>query len=280
MSDEKNVNESAAAGSSFDDYLNGGNVDPNNDDKKGQSTEKNESSEENKDVDLETQYKELEKKLGSQGEELGDLRKKATTLEEVSPILEKLNEDPKLAKAILDGKIDSQLLSDVLDGKVTKENAETISEANKEVKKDLGKKEYSQKTPEEIEKLIEAKVFEATSKSEKQTAQKFTDMEREQEFRVKTNDFIANNPDFVEYAEDITKFMDKTGITDIKIAYDSVKGKALQERYKDEESKHIAEAAKEMAANAGGGTSQTTAKLDGKSAASTYFGSSKNPNAY
>lgn len=276
MSDEQK-NESAAAGSSLDDYLEGGSVDPNKDGSEGQSTKNNEPSGDNKNVVPETQYKELEKKLGSQGKELGKFRK---LFEDTSPLLEKLNSDPELAKAILEGKIDSQLLSDVLEGKVTQKDAETVSEANKEIKKELGKKEYSQKTPEEIEKLIEAKVSEGFNKAEKKTAQKFTDMEKMQEYQSKISDFIANTPDFAEYADAVEKFVSKTGITNVEIAYDAVKGKALQERYKGEETKHIAEAAKVMAANAGGGGSQTTNKFEEKDVLEELIGSSKNPNSY
>lgn len=277
MSDEKNVNESEASGSSFDNYLNGG-VDPNNDDEKGQSTKNENSSEEGGEITPESKtYKELEAKLGSQGEELGELREKATTLEEVTPVLTVLNNHPDIAKVLLD---DPTLLADVVSGKVDVKNVETISEADKEVKKELGKKEYSQKTPTEIEALIEAKVSAATIKSEQQTAKKFAELESMQDFSNNLNDFVSNTPDFVEYAEDIEKFMNKTGITNHVVAYDAVKGKALQERYKKEESEHMAEAAKQMAANAGGGSSQSTAKIDKKSAATEYFGNSKNPNSY
>ena len=276
MSDEQK-NESAEAGSSIDNYLGNEKVDPNKDGEAGQSTENKQPSGDDKNVIPEAQYKELEKKLGSQGEELGKFRK---LFEDTSPLLEKLNSDPELAKAILEGKIDSQLLSDVLEGKVTTKDAETVSEANKEVKKELGKKEYSQKTPEEIEKLIEAKVSEVSVKAEEKTAQKFTDMEKLQEYQSKISDFIANTPDFAEYAGDVESLMSKTGITNVEVAYNSVKGKALQVKYKEEEVKDVAEAAKQMAANAGGGASQVTAKLEDKDVLDKLLGNSKNPNAY
>ena len=65
-----------------------------------------------------------------------------------------------------------------------------------------------------------------------------------------------------------------------KVAYNAVKGKALQERYKVEEAKHIAEEAKNIAANAGGGASQTTAKIEDKNVLDELMGDSKNPNTY
>lgn len=275
MSDEQKRDESAEAGSSIDTYLDEDKkVDP---DESGESTEKKESSGDNKNVIPEEQYKELEKKLGSQGEELGKFRK---LFEDTSPLLEKLNDDPELAKAILEDKIDSQLLSDILEGKITKEDAETVSKADKEVKKDLGKKEYAQKEPEEIEKLIEVKIAEGVGKAEKKFSQSFTDMEKVQEYQNKISDFIANTPDFAEYAEEVEKFVDKTGITNVEVAYNAVKGKALQERYKEEEAKHIAEEAKNIAANAGGGASQTTAKIENKDVLDELMGNAKNPNTY
>lgn len=277
MLDEQKKDESVEAGSSIDNYFEGGKVDPNEDGGLGESTEKKEPSGDDKNVIPEKQYKELEKKLGSQGEELGKFRK---LFEDTSPLLEKLNADPELAKAILDDKINSQLLSDVLEGKITKEDAETVSEADKEVKKDLGKKEYAQKTSEEIEKLIEVKISEGVSKAEKKFSQNFTDMEKMQEYQNKISDFIANTPDFPEFAEEIEKFVDKTGITNVEVAYNAVKGKVLQERYKEEESKHMAEEAKNMAANAGGGSSQNTAKIEDKNVLDDLMGDSKNPNTY
>ena len=277
MLDEQNVNESAAAGSSIDNYLDGGKVDPNTDGERGQSIENNEPSTNDKNVIPEEQYKELEKKLGSQGEELGKFRK---LFEDTSPLLEKLNDDPELAKAILDGKIDSQLVTSILNGTTTKENAETVSEADKEVKKELGKKEYAQKAPEEIEKLIEAKITEGVAKAEQKFSQSFNNMEKRQEYQSKISDFIANTPDFAEFATEIEKFVEMTGITNVEIAYNSIKGKALQEKYKDEEEKHMAEAAKNMAANAGGGSSQVTAKVANKDVLDELLGDSKNPNTY
>jgi len=255
---EVNKIASADAGSDIDNHLEGGSVDPNKAVTAGQSTEKIDTANKDEATVPESQYKELEKKLGTQGEELGTMRK---LFEDTSPFLEKLDKNPDLAKAILEDKIDPQLLEQVLEGKIEKKDAETVSKAHEDVKKDLGKKEYDKRTPEEINELLMGKISEATKATEEKFTQKLTDMEKLNEYQKVISDFITNTPDFAEYSEDINKFISEKNIDDIEVAYNAVKGKKLQEVYKKEEDVRIGEAAKNLAGNAGGGASQSTANL-------------------
>ena len=260
MSEQK-TNESEQSGSSIDNYLDGGSVDPNKAGAEGQSTEKNEPVKKDE-SEIETvpkgQYAELETKLGTQGEELGTYRK---LFEDTAPLLEALNDDPDLAKAILEGKISSQLLEDVVSGKVEKKDAEVVTKAHEEVKKEVGEKKYEAMTPEEVNKLVTDKASELVGAVEKKFSKNLSDMEKMQNYQKSISDFIAETPDFPEYAKRVENLIDSTGLTNIKVAYDAVKGQALQEKYKNEEAKAAAENAKNIASNAGGGASQSTAKV-------------------
>lgn len=277
MSEENKI-ASVDAGSAIDNYLEGGSADPNAGAAAGQSAEKNNAPNKDEEATVpEAQYKELETKLGSQGEELGKMRK---LFEETAPFLEKLNDNPELAKAILEDKIDAQLLEQVMEGKIEKKDAETVSKAHEEVKKDLGKKAYDKLNPDEINDLIRDKISEATKATEEKFSQKLTDMEKLNEYQRSISDFISNTPDFAEYAEDINKFINEKNISDIEVAYTAVKGRKLQERYQKEEEERAGEAAKEMAGNAGGGASQSTAKLSNEDLVDSLIGGTTSPNLF
>jgi hypothetical protein len=216
------------------------------------------------DVDaLKKQYEEAEKKLGEQGNELGGYRK---FFNEISPLLDKLQAQPEIAEAIMEGKITSELAQAVLDGKVSIGDATNVVEAQKEVKKEMGTKNYEKAAPDEIEKRIEAKMAEMTAVIDKKTAEvekKLTASEERRNFESAINTFIKKTPDFPEYSEAISKwFEDHPNQFDIEIAYQAVKGKALAEKATVDEGVKASEVAKNMAANAGGGLSQGV-KLDG-----------------
>jgi len=277
MSDEKNL-ESAEAGSSKD-------VDPNaaNMVGKGQSTTQDNSDDtaakggnvdEGKDEKIvsETQYKELEKKLGSQGQELGDLR---NFYDEISPLMDKLQGKPELIDAILKDKISPELIGSVVEGKVSEKDAKDVTKAYKDVKKELGKEGYENTSPEDIKKLIEEKVNEVKSEFEKTLHEK----DDEKDYEDKIKDFISNTPDFQDHAGEVAKYVQEhPGLLDIQAAYDAVKGKSLQAKYKEQETKDTAEAAKNIAANAGGGAGQNTANLDKEEVLDKLIGKSKDPN--
>lgn len=281
MSDEKNL-ESAKneAGSSKE-------VDPNaaNMSNLGESTETKPSGDatgkeggQTKDEGKtgntvsEAQYKELESKLGSQGKELGDLR---NFYDEISPLMEKLQERPDLVDAILKDKISPELIKPVAEGKVSTKDAKEVTKAHDEVKKELGDK-YEKASPEEIKKLIEDKVNDVKKDFEKALSEK----DQEKDYEDKIKDFIGSTPDFSEYADDIAKYIqDHPGLLDIKVAYDAVKGIALQAKYKEQEDKDAAELAKNVAANAGGGSGQSTSNLSKEEVLDKLIGKAKDPNS-
>ena len=183
MSDEKNL-ESANAGSS-------NHVDPNvaNMASSGQSIDqkpsgndagngtKDEGTKDEKTVS-EAQYKELESKLGSQGAELGNLR---SFYDDVSPLLNKLQERPELIDAILNDKISPELIKPVVEGKVSEKDAKEVTKARDDVKKELGAKEYANTSPDEIKKLIEEKINEVKSDFQKTIREKDSEKDYEAE---------------------------------------------------------------------------------------------------
>lgn len=83
-------------------------------------------------TDLKAQYEELQTKLGSQGQELGEYRQ---FFQGISPLLDKLDEQPELVQAIIDGKVNSELAKAAAEGKVQIEDAAIVSKAHEEVKK-------------------------------------------------------------------------------------------------------------------------------------------------
>lgn len=201
-------------------------------------------------VDFRTQYEELEKKFGTQGQELGELR---TFFKSVEPLLEKLDSSPDMIKAILDGKIDSNLAKAALEGKVKVEDAAIVSAAHDQVKKDLGSKKYESASPEDVEKLVEQK---AASIKEELT-RTLEEKDELRAFEEKTAYFIANTQDFERYAADVNQWLlDHPSEDDIETAYFAVKGKALAKAMEEGDMSAIAELRKEMALNAGGGGSQ------------------------
>ncbi len=282
MSNEKRSAEQNA-GSQIDNYLEGNSPngpakeeagEPSEEQEDTSQTQQDETQESDSESTItEQQYKELEKKLGSQGEELGKYRK---LFEDTAPLLEKLNNDPELAKAILEDRIDSSLVKDVVEGKTSQEDAEAVSQANKEVKQEVGEEGYANLTSKQIEDLIEKKVNER----EKKITQDLNERERMQEYQKSISDFIANTPDFAEYADEIDKFVEQTGVTDIKVAYDAVKGKALQRQQEEQKEDEESEAAKKVASNAAGGSSQASGKIKDEDAFDKLVGKHQDPNAF
>lgn len=230
----------------------------------------------------EEMYKELEKKLGEQGKELGDYR---SFFEEVSPLLEKLDADPDLTKAILDGKISSETLKPVLEGKASIDDAKAVTKAHEDVKKEMGKEGYDKATPEEVEARVAEKLGkEFDTKLDKfkaEVTQNLNDSEKLKEFEDRISSFIDATPDFPQYAEAIDKWCDEhPHIVDIQVAYEAVKGQALADRYKKEEEERSAEAAKDVAANASGGSSKSTGQFNKEELLDKLIRGTGNPNVF
>ena len=221
----------------------------------------------------EEQYKSLESKLGTQGKELGDYR---TFVKSITPLLDKLDDQPELIQAILDGKITAEMAEAVVEGKVSKKDAEKVSSAHDKVKKDLGKKGYDKADANEIEKRVEDEITKVRGDFDK----KLKESEEMRSFKEKVNDFISNTKDFPEFAEEVEKLiLDNPNIDDIELAYHVVKGKKLQEDKAKADEAANSEAAKGLALNATGGSSQGAKVVSDEAVIDQLISSKSNPNA-
>ena len=220
------------------------------------------------------QYKELETKLGTQGQELGDYRK---FFADVAPLLDKLDKSPELVQAIIDGKIDTELAKAALEGKISYKDAAEITTAHTEVKKELGEKKYEATSPEVIAKLVDDKI----SSVKTEINDSLREAEEIRTFESNVNDFITRTPDFAEYAKDIDVWLDNHDITDIEVAYYAVKGQVSERRAKEIADQNKAEYEKDIALNVGGGNSRVTysEEASGKIIDSLISGRS-NPNVF
>ena len=209
-------------------------------------------------------YEELQSKLGEQGSELGELRE---FTKEVAPLIEKLRDNPALVEAVMTNKISLDLAQAVLDDKIKIEEATAVAEAHEDVKKELGEKKYEKASKEEIEKLVTSKINEIKAELEGKDLEK------------KTVDFIKDCPDYLDYADQISDyFKTHPDEWDVERVYYYVKGKDMTDKGVKENAKRAAEAAKEMAANAGGGGSQAGGKFDGRSIVDDLIAGGRNPN--
>lgn len=220
-----------------------------------------------------TQHEELESLVGKQGQELGEFRK---FFADIAPLLDKLDKSPEIVQAIVEGNITPDLAKAAIEGKVSIEDAKIVDKAHEEVKKDLGKKEYTGATAEEITKLVEEK----TDKIQKDLQVELKKRDNMTSFETGVNDFIARTPDFVEYAAEIDKWIDSHNVADIAVAYYAVKGELSEKEAKKKAEIDGAEAQKEMALNAGGGSSVATHIKSGDKLIDTLISSTSNPNTF
>jgi len=167
----------------------------------------------------------------------------------MTPLLNKLDESPELVNAILSGKVDKTLAEAALNGKVTIDEAAAITQANTEVKKDLGSAGYKAASESEISKMIEEKV----GQIRKETEDKIKDMEDTRSFEASVNDFISRTPDFTDYAGEIDRWLNSHDVTDIEVAYWAVKGQLSDREARKMAAENAAENAKNLALNAAGG---------------------------
>ncbi len=224
-------------------------------------------------------HEEATSKITEQGTELGELREFA---KEVSPLIEKMRENPALVEAIMTDKIDLDLAQAVIDGKVTVKEATEVAEAHEEVKKELGEKEYAKTSEKDIEKLISDKLSDKLKDVDSKIEKKFNEVNVKFEgkkIEEDTAEFIKNTSDYLEYAEQVADYLKETGKWDVSEAYYIVKGKALTEKAIKENDKNAAEAAKDIAANAGGGSSQS-GKIEQRNIIDDLIAGGRNPNAF
>lgn len=219
-------------------------------------------------TDYKALYEELEKKLGTQGNEIGEYR---SFFNNISPLLDKLDQSPELVQAILDGKIDKQLAQAVYEGKINISDAAVVSQAATEVKADLGK-EYKGTSPEEISKLVEQKVNEVRRELEESAELK--------DFETRSQKFIENTPDFVDHADKIDKWLDTHDVMDIEIAYYAVKGQMSEAAAKKAADIAAIDRAKEFVSNAAGGGVSAQYSPDGSRLVDNLIAGRHNPNVF
>jgi hypothetical protein len=219
------------------------------------------------------QHKELESLVGRQGQELGEFRK---FFSDIAPLLDKLDKSPEIVQAIIDGNITTDLAKAAIEGKVTVSDAKIVSQAHEEVKKDLGKEGYKGASSEEITKLVEDKAKEIKGEFQKELKER----DELSAFETGVNDFIARTSDFTKYASEIDKWLDEHDVTDIAVAYYAVKGELSEKEAKKQADVDRAEAAKGIAANMGGGTTNATRIRGDASVVDTLIASKSNPNIF
>ena len=225
-------------------------------------------------VDYQALYKELEQKLGLQGRELGEYR---TFFDGVAPLLDRLDKSPALVQAIIDGKIDENVATAALEGKITLGEAQTITQAHTQVQEELGAKAYDKATPADIARLVEERVSQVRGEMEG----KLRESEDNRVFENQVNDFIERTPDFTEYASDIDDWLDDhEDVTDIETSYYAVKGQLSEREAVQRSREEQAEYAKQMAMNAGGGGGGVYSFPEGSNIVDQFIAGRSNPNVF
>lgn len=232
---------------------------------------------------LQKQFSELENKLGTQGQEVGELR---SFIRSIEPVLDQLEQSPEFLQALMDGKIDSSMVEAVLQGKVNPDDAQTVTEAHKKVKDDMGKKAYAKATPEEIETKVQnelkkqEEVFEKKLQETKESIEASLRNENSlRDFQDEITDFIKNTEDYPQYAEGVYEWLDKhPNVDDIETAYNAVKAAAIVKAAEEESKKTRVDMAKEIAANAGGGSSQNANIINDTDVVDNLISGTSNPN--
>lgn len=219
------------------------------------------------------QHKELESLVGRQGQELGEFRK---FFSDIAPLLDKLDKSPEIVQAIVDGNITAELAKAAMEGKVSIADAQIVSKAQEEVKKDLGKKGFEGASSDEVSKLIEAKAKEIRADYQKELKER-DDLST---FESSVNDFIARTPDFSNYASEIDTWLDNHDVTDIAVAYYAVKGELSEKEAKKQANIDKAEAEKYGALNMGGGSGNATHLRGDENVVDTLIASKSNPNIF
>lgn len=219
------------------------------------------------------QHKELESLVGRQGAELGEFRK---FFGDIQPLLDTLDKSPELVQAIMDGKLTGELAKAAIDGKLSVGDAQIVSQAHQEVKKDLGKEGYKGASPEEVSKLVEEKAKEIKGEFEG----KLRDRDELAAFEANVAQFIANTPDFNKYSGEINKWLDEHDVTDIQVAYYAVKGKISEDEAKAQAEIDRVEAEKTGALNMGGGAGNATRIRGDANIVDALIAGKHNPNVF
>jgi len=219
------------------------------------------------------QHAELESLVGRQGAELGEFRKFFT---DIAPLLDKLDKSPEIVQAIIDGNITQELAKAAMEGKVSISDAQIVTKAHEEVKKELGKEGYKGATPDEVTKLVEEKAKEIKGEFEA----KLKERDDLSAFESSVNDFIARTSDFSKYASEIDKWLDNHDVTDIAVAYYAVKGELSEKEAKKQAEIDKVESEKAGALNMGGGSGRATYIRGDESTIDSLIATKSNPNIF
>lgn len=214
-------------------------------------------------------YDELASRFGAQGQELGEYRQ---FIQNIAPLLDRLDQAPELVQAIIDGKVDKNIAQAVMEGRVDVRDAAIVQQAADTVKGKMGAEKFDLATPEAITKLVQAEV----SKVRKEFEEK-ADLQTFQDY---TQKFIEKTPDFQEYASEIDKWLDTHDVADIEVAYYAVKGKLSESGAQKVADGVAAERAKEMLANASGGGQTAQYTADGSPLVDKLIAGRPNPNSF
>lgn len=218
------------------------------------------------------QHKELESLVGRQGAELGEFRK---FFSDIQPLLDNLDKNPEVVQAIMDGKITADLAKAALEGKVSIADAQIVSQAHQEVKKELGKK-YEGASSEDVSRLVEEKAKELKADFDS----KLKERDDLAAFEASVAQFISNTPDFNKYSSEINKWLDEHDVTDISVAYYAVKGKLSEEEAKKQAEIDKVEAEKNGALNMGGGSGNATRIRGDENIVDSLIAPKTNPNIF
>lgn len=218
------------------------------------------------------QHAELESLVGRQGAELGEFRK---FFSDIQPLLDNLDKSPELVQAIIEGKVTGDLAKAAMEGKVSIADVQIVTQAHEEVKKELGK-ELKGTSVEDVTKLVEEK-----AKTIREDLQKeLKDRDDLSAFESRIQEFIANTPDFKEYAPQIDKWLDDHNITDVSVAYYAVKGKISEDAAKTKAELDRVEQEKSGAMNMGGGQSNATRIRGDAPMIDSLISTKSNPNIF
>ena len=216
-------------------------------------------------------YDELEKKLGTIGNEVGDLRSYKEFYEQIQPLLVKLEQNPEVVSAIIAGQINSDLAKAVVENRVSITDATAVAQAHTTVKTKLGTAGYEAAEPETITKLVE--------KEAQKIREELSNAQEQRDFEASTQRFIADTPDFEKFMPEIDKWLDTHDVTDISVAYYAVKGQLSELEAKEAADLAAAERAKDVMLNASGGGVTAQFTPEGVPVVDTLIGRKSSPNS-
>lgn len=204
-----------------------------------------------------SQYAELERKLGSQGKELGEARAFIT---ELTPLLDKLDANPEVVEALRDGKLDSDLAKAILEGRIGIVEAQAVAKANEDIKNDMGEAGHAQLSPEELAKQILEKIQPVIENVKVELKKDIDEVKDVREFEEEVAKFIASHPDYDDYADAITAYTEEhPEQQDLEMVYHYIKGRAQAAKAAADGEKASVEASKESLPPATGTTRNSPA---------------------